>query len=57
MVNVLISTDTRYPVNRKIIRKAIRDVVARHQIGSLNAEVSIAVVGSRKMGKLSKKYL
>ncbi len=32
-------------------------MIAKHQIGSLNTEVSVAVVGSRKMNELSKKYL
>lgn len=57
MVNVLIATDTRYPVNRKVIKKAVQDVIANHKIESLNTEVSVAVVGSRKMNELSKKYM
>lgn len=55
-MNVLIHTDTRYPVNRKIIRKAVVDVFAKNKINS-DAEVSVAVVGERKMKVLTGKYL
>lgn len=57
MVNVLISGDTRYPVNRKVIRKAVSDVFAKHKIENMQAEVSVSVVGRRKMKELSVKYL
>ncbi|KKR57938.1 MAG: putative rRNA maturation factor [Candidatus Curtissbacteria bacterium GW2011_GWA1_40_47] len=57
MVNVLIKTDTRYPVNRKIIRKAILDTFKRYKIEKIDAEVSVAVVGKRKMDSLCRKYL
>lgn len=56
MINVLIHTDTRYPVNRKIIRKAVWDIILINKVKS-NTEVSIAVVGERKMKALSNKYL
>lgn len=57
MVNVLISTDTRYPVNRKVIRKAVGDVFKKNKIENLNSEISVAVVGGRKMKDLSRQYL
>lgn len=57
MVDVLITTDTRYPVNRKIIRKAILDTFKRYKIEKIDAEVSVAVVGKRKMDDLCRKYL
>jgi len=57
MLTILIKTDTRYLVNRKIIRKAVSDTLSRHKAGDMNAEVSVAVVGERKMSELSKNYL
>jgi len=57
MVNVLITTDSRYPVNRKIVRKAVLDTFAKHKIEESNAEISIAVVGERKMKDLCTNYL
>jgi len=57
MINVLIATDTRYPVNRKVIRRAVDDVFKKHKIGGIESEISVAVVGARKMKDLSIKYL
>lgn len=57
MINILIRTDSRYPVNREIIKRAIRDTLKKHKFEDLPAEISVAVVGSRKMGEISKKYL
>lgn len=57
MLSVLIHTDTRYPVNRKVIRKAVWETLDRYKAGNLSAEVSVAVVGSRKMKELAEKYL
>ena len=57
MVNVLIQTDTRYPVNRKIIRKAIEDTFKKLKIENAGFEVSVAVVGQRKMKALANSYL
>ena len=57
MVNVIIHTDTRYPVNRRVIRKAVLDTFSEFKIESGDLEVSVAVVGSRKMKDLSLKFL
>jgi len=57
VVNVLIHTDSRYPVNRKIIRKACWETLVKNKAGSLSAEISLAVVGARKMKNLAQKYL
>jgi len=57
MVNVIIHTDTRYPVNRRVIRKAVLDTFSEFKISGGDLEVSVAVVGSRKMKELSLKFL
>ena len=56
MVDILIHTDTRYPVNRKAIRRAVVDTFKRYKIEEITAEVSIAVIGRRKMNDLTKAY-
>lgn len=56
MVNVLIKTDTRYPVNRVIIRKAVQDTFKKFKIMA-NFEVSVMVVGARKMRSLTDNFL
>ena len=57
MIRVKITTDTRYPVNRKVIRQATIDTFKRENLESIDAEISVAVVGKRKMKALSSKYL
>lgn len=57
MVTTLISTDTRYPVNRKIIRKAVLDTLFANKMEDSSVEVSVAVVGKRKMKVLCDYYV
>lgn len=57
MVRVLIHTDSRYPVNRKLIRQAVLDTLSKNKMGDIDAEVSIAVIGQRKMKHIRQKYL
>ena len=57
MPSVLIHTDTRYPVDRKIIRRAVEKTLKRNKLHKSSPEVSIAVVGSRKMKDLTDKYV
>lgn len=57
MIKVLISTDPRYPVNRKVLKKSVLEVFEKEKISDIDAEVSVAVVGRRKMKTLTDKYL
>lgn len=57
MVKVLITSDSRYPVNRKVIKSAVNGVFKAENIENLDAEVSVLVCGSRKMKELTSKYL
>ena len=54
-VNVLIFVESRYKVNRKRIRNAILNLLSKQGVNS-PVEVSVAIVGDRKMRELSKKY-
>ena len=53
---VLINADSRYPVNRKLVRKAVSDTLLKNGVEPEACEVSVAVVGERKMKELSTKY-
>lgn len=55
MRSVLIFVESRYPANRKRIRKTVEDFLDEEKIRS-KVEVSIAIVGDRKMKLLNKKY-
>ena len=54
-VNVLLYVESRYQVNRKRVKKTIEDTLDEHNIQS-KSEVSVAVVGDRKMASLNQKY-
>lgn len=54
-INVLIFVESRYKVNRKKIKSAISNFLSEQQINS-PVEVSVAIVGDRKMRELSRKY-
>ena len=54
-VKVLIFVESRYKINRKRIKSAVEKVIHGNEISS-PVEVSIAIVGDRKMRELSRKY-
>lgn len=55
MVNVLISSDSRYPVNKLAIQSTVLEVVQNNNIFG-NVEISVSIVGDRKMHEFNKKY-
>jgi probable rRNA maturation factor len=54
-ISVLIFVESRYKVNRKRIKQIIKNTLDKNEIGG-SVEVSVAIVGDRKMKNLSKKY-
>lgn len=54
-VNILIYVESRYKVSRKKIKSAVYNVFEENALNS-PIEVSIAIVGDRKMTALNKKY-
>lgn len=54
MISVLFQTETHFPVDRKKIREAISHALD----GKIkrDAEVSVSIVGDRRMRQLNKKY-
>ncbi len=54
-VSVLIFVESRYKVNRKRIKQAVEKVISRNEVTG-PVEVSVAIVGDRKMRELSRKY-
>lgn len=55
LLKILIYVESRYKVNRKLIKSAVADVLQQQSVQS-PLEVSIAIVGDRKMTALNKKY-
>lgn len=56
MVKVLISTESRYPVDREKIKAAIVSVLKSRKI-NYAVEVSVLICGARKSRELAKQYL
>lgn len=54
-LKVSIFVESRYKVNRKRIRSTLANVLGQSGVNS-PVEVSVAVVGDRKMRELSRKY-
>ena len=54
-VQVSIFVESRYKVNRKRIRNLVNNLLKKQGVAG-KAEVSIAIVGDRKMRELSRKY-
>ncbi len=54
-LNVPIFVESRYKINRKKIKQVVENVLSKNQITG-PVEVSVAVVGDRKMRELSRKY-
>ena len=54
-LNVPIFVESRYKINRKKLKQVVENVLSKNQITG-PVEVSIAVVGDRKMRELSRKY-
>lgn len=55
MRRVLLFTESRYKVNRQKLRETAVNFLAQERLKD-NYEVSIAIVGNRKMRSLNKKY-
>lgn len=57
MDNVLVPifVESRYKVSRKRIKLAVKNMIDKNEIAG-PVEVSVAIVGDRKMKELSKKY-
>lgn len=54
-ISIPIYVESRYKINRKKIKETVIKVLLKQQISS-PVEVSIAVIGNRKMRALNKKY-
>lgn len=54
MITVLFQTETHYPVDRKKIKAALSSVLEKKI--KHNAEVSVAIIGDRRMRELNRTY-
>lgn len=54
MITVLFKTESHFPVNRKKVKQAIADALAPQV--HRDAEVSVSIIGDRRMRELNRKY-
>jgi len=57
MIKVEIVSDTRYRLRRSVIRRAVIDCLVRNKVGNGDVEVSVAVVGRRKMKAIGERFM
>lgn len=55
MVNIIVNTDSRYPVNKLAIQATIVEILQRHRIYG-DIEIGVTIMGDRKMHEINKKY-
>lgn len=55
MINIIVSSDPRYNVDKTAIKSVVVQILQRHQIRG-RIEVGINIVGDRKMHELNRKY-
>ncbi|MDQ3099418.1 MAG: rRNA maturation RNase YbeY [bacterium] len=55
MITVLITSDPRYPINKERIREQVEKTLVEMRVVG-DVEVSITVVGDRKMKELNSKF-
>ncbi len=55
MINIIVSSDPRYNVNKTAIKTAVLQLLQKHRIGG-KVELGVNIVGDRKMHELNRKY-
>jgi probable rRNA maturation factor len=55
MVNVIISSDSRYPVSKLAIQSTVNELVQRYKIQG-RVEIGVNIVGARKIHEINRKY-
>ncbi len=55
MINIIVSSDPRYNINKDAIRIVVAQILQRHRISG-KLEVGINIVGDRKMHELNRKF-
>lgn len=55
MINIIVSSDSRYDVDKIAIRTAVTAVLQRLRVSG-KVELGINIIGDRKMHELNKKY-
>ncbi|EKD91070.1 MAG: hypothetical protein ACD_30C00049G0038 [uncultured bacterium] len=55
MINIIVTSDPRYQVNKLAIQASVLDILKRNNVTG-NIEIGVNIVGDRKMHEVNKKY-
>lgn len=55
MINIIVSADPRYNVNKNAVRNAVLEAFQKHKISG-RIELGVNIVGDRKMHELNRKF-
>lgn len=55
MINIIVSADPRYSINKEGIKAAVLVTLQKHRVSG-KVEVGVNIVGDRKMHELNRKY-
>ncbi len=55
MVNVIVTADQRYPINKLAIQATVLEILQRNKVQS-KVEIGINIVGDRKMHQINRQY-
>lgn len=55
MIQIIVNSDPRYPVNKLGIQATVLEVLKQHRVHG-NIEIGVTVMGDRKMHEINKKF-
>lgn len=55
MINIIVNSDPKYPVNKLGIQATVLEVLKQHRVQG-NIEIGVTIVGDRKMHEINKKF-
>lgn len=55
MINIIVNSDPRYPVNKLGIQATVLEILKQHRVQG-NLEIGVNIVGDRKMHEINKKF-
>lgn len=55
MINIIVNSDPRYPVNKLGVQATVLEVLKQHKVSG-NLEIGVTIMGDRKMHEINKKY-
>lgn len=55
MINIIVSSDPRYDIDKTAIKSVVASALQKHKIGG-KVELGVNIVGDRKMHELNRQY-